>query len=100
MVIRLDRMPPVTAKETGRNIPAVLFVAWKRVTSRRLPRELLYNQVYKTAAAMQKTVNQEKERPPLVPVPKNFGRCHTLQITPRIKLAVNALFLACSLGRM
>ena len=49
--------PPGAANEMGRNAPAVLPLAWKIVTSSRLPRVLLYNQVYKTASATTKTKN-------------------------------------------
>lgn len=74
--------PPGAANEMGRNAAAVLPLAWKIVTSSRLPRVLLYNQVYKTASATWKTINQAKDRSLLAPTPKNFGRCQAPQITP------------------
>src|SRR5512134_3041857 len=98
-IIRFGTIPPIAANEIGKNTPAVLPLAWKRVTSRRLPRVLLYNQVYKTASTATKTINQGKDFSLYTPTPRNFGKCQTLQITPRIRLAVSALYLACRRGR-
>src|SRR5678815_3432486 len=81
----------------GSNNPAVLKLAWKRVTNSRLPRVLLYIHVIKMALAITSIVNQKKVA--LSQCVTNLGTCQNAQRIARIRLATNALYFACRRGK-